>query len=264
MYMKIKHAVPCSAMLPTFMSRFSSPTSMKAKLITTLLGVVASFALGVVFLGIQSSASAALQPVNFDETRTLSVTGVSSAKVSPDRVAFSFAVESEEKTAQQATQANADITNLVIEALRDAGVSDSEIGTSYYNVYPIYEYVETPVGCIQYDEGDQIQNYCPPPSIKQILAGYKAVNNIQVESAQLDRTGQWIDAAVQAGANRVDYVYFSISTQRQDEVKNDLIENAVQDARNKAEIAIRPLGMEITDVLSINLDSYPTIIYPKR
>jgi uncharacterized protein YggE/predicted secreted protein len=242
---------------------------MKTRIITAfiLLGIVATLALAGAFFGTQSSAvavNAASQSENSDdETRTLSVTGISNAKVSPDRVAISFAVESQEKTAQQATQANAEITTPVIEALKEAGVSESEIGTSYYNVYPIYEYVETPAECIQYGEGDQVQKYCPPPALKQILVGYKAVNGIAVESAQLDRVGQWIDAAVQAGANRVDYLYFSISSQRQDEIRNDLIAEAVQDARNKAKVALEPLGMEIVDVLSINLDSYP-IIYPKR
>ncbi|HXV46467.1 MAG TPA: SIMPL domain-containing protein [Nitrososphaera sp.] len=241
---------------------------MNARIVTAiiLLGIVAAFALAGAFFGAQSSdiaANAASTFENFDSrTRTLSVTGVSSAKVSPDRVSISFAVESQEKTAEQATKANANITTMVIEALEEVGISGS-MSTSYYNVYPIYEYVEAPAECIQYGDGDQIQRYCPPPTARQILLGYKAVNGIVIESAQLDKVGQWIDAAVQAGANRVEYVYFSVSAQRQDEIRNDLIADAVQDARNKAEIALEPLGMEIVDVQSISLDSYP-IIYYKR
>lgn len=241
---------------------------MKTRVITTfvILGIVTTFALTGAFFGAPSSviaANSSSQSENLDnETRTLSVTGVSTSKVSPDRVAISFAVESQEKTAQQATQANGDITALVIEALIEAGVSESEIGTSFYNVYPIYEYADMPVECIQYGEGDQIQKYCPPPALRQIIVGYKAVNGIVVESMQLDRVGQWIDAAVDSGTNRADYLYFSVSSQRQDETRNDLVAEAVQDARNKAKIALEPLGMEIVDVLSINLDSYP-IIYRK-
>ncbi len=240
---------------------------MNTRIVTTfvVLGIMATFTMAAIF-GMQSSKIVTSADASEDfnnETRTLSVIGVSSVKVSPDRLAISFAVESEEKTAQQATQTNANITALVIEALQDAGVSESEIVTSYYNVYPVYEYADEPVECIQYGEGDQIQKYCPPPRVKQILVGYKAVNGIQIESTQLNRAGQWIDAAVQAGANRVDYVHFSVSDQRQDEIRNDLIADAVQDARNKAEIALEPLGMEVVDVLNISIDSYP-IIYPKR
>ena len=241
---------------------------MKTRIITTIvvLGIVATFALTGAFFGTQSSvlvANAGAASQSNNETKTLSVTGVSSTEVSPDRVTISFAVESQEKTAQQATQANAGVTTLVIEALKEAGLSESEISTSNYNIYPVYEYAEMPLECIQYGEGNQVQQYCPPPALKQILVGYKAVNGIVLESAELDGVGQWIDAAVEAGANRVDYLYFYVSAQRQDEIRNNLLAEAVQDARGKAAIALGPLGMEIVDVLSINLDSYP-IIYPKR
>lgn len=150
---------------------------MKTRILTAFifLGIVATLSVTGAFFGTQSSAiaaNAASQLENFhNETRTIFVTGTSSAKVSPDQVAISFAIESEEKTAQQATEANADITTLVVEALKEARVSEAEIGTSYYNVYPIYEYVEILDECIQYGEGDQVQKYCPPPAPKQILAG---------------------------------------------------------------------------------------------
>lgn len=231
-----------------------------------LLGIVATLASAGATSGIQpyqaSAASQTEDPNNV--TRTVSVTGMSSAKVSPDRVAISFAVENQEKTAQHATQANANVSTNVIEALTNAGVSESEIGTSYYNVYPVYEYISASAECFEYEDGGQVQKYCPPPTQKQVLVGYKAVNGITVESAQFDMAGQWIDAAVAAGANRVDYLYFSLSSQKQDEIRNTLIAQAVQDARHKAEIAITPLGMSISNVLTVDLNNYPVIVYPKR
>jgi uncharacterized protein YggE/predicted secreted protein len=246
-------------MLAPFMSLILLLGRMKTLVI---LAMVASFALAGGFLIAPSSATA-VDAHSDNKTRTLSVAGVSSAKVSPDQVTISFAVESQEKTAREAAEANARVTTLMLEALKEAGLSESETSTSNYNVHPVYEYVEMPVECIEYSEGDAIQKYCPPPSLKQILVGYKAVNGIVIDSMQLDDVGQWIDAAVDAGANRVDYLYFHVSAQRQDEIRKDLLAEAVQDARSKATIVLEPLGMEIVDVLSLNLDSYP-IIYPKR
>jgi predicted secreted protein len=75
--------------------------------------------------------------------------------------------------------------------------------------------------------------------------------------------GKWIDAAVQAGANRVDSVYFSVSPDQQNAIRFGLISDAVSDARNKAMTAATLLGMEVVDVLDINLDSY-SVIYQKR
>jgi hypothetical protein len=232
-----------------------------------LLGVVATVASAEVIFGTPSSvipSSEAAQSDNFnDKTRTLSVRGTSTASVSPDRISISFAVESQEKTAQLVTAANAEITSLVIESLKAAGVTESELSTSFFNVYPVYEYAEIPVDCIQYGEGGQVREYCPPPMPKQVLIGYKAINSVQVDSSNLDSAGKWIDAAVQAGANRVDYVYFTVSAEKREETSNNLIADAVRDAQHKAEVALDPLGMEIVGVLNINLESYP-VIYPKR
>jgi len=238
---------------------------MNTKIDTTfvILGIVAAFTLTGIVLGVQSFTNATAQAENpSNEIRTILVTGSSSDKVSPDRVTISFAVESQNKTAQQATQTNAKITNLVIEALKASGVTESELSTSYYNVYPVYEYASEPVQCTQVGQ-DQAQKYCPPTTQKQTLIGYKASDAIQIESAQLDKVGQWIDAAVGAGANRVDYLYFFVSDQTQNEIRDRLIADAIQDAHNKAEIALGPLGMKIIDVQSINLQNYP-IIYQRR
>lgn len=195
-----------------------------------------------------------------DTIRSISVTGVSTTKVTPDRISISFAVETQEKTAQQAAGANAEIADRVIKSLEAAGVPESEISTSYYSIYPVYEYQEEPVSC--YVENDK--TYCPPPVGRQVLVGYRAINSIAVESAVLDKTGQWIDAAVEAGANRVNSLYFSLSPERQDEIRNSLIPMAVEDAKSKAQAALDRLGVSITNVLTVNLDSYPPVIYPKR
>lgn len=192
--------------------------------------------------------------------RAISVTGASMAKVTPDTITVSFAIETQETTAQQAARANADIAVQVVDALEAAGVSEEEISTAQYSIFPVYEYREEQEPCYTQDG----RTYCPPPHGTQVLVGYRAVNSIAVESAKLDMAGQWIDAAVEAGANRVDSLYFSLSPEKQDEARNTLIPMAVQDAKNKAEIALEPLGVGITGVLTVNLDSYPPIIYPKR
>jgi uncharacterized protein YggE/predicted secreted protein len=250
-------------MLDPFMALSLRLGRLKTRIITTLaVLMMASFALGSVFFAAPSSA-AAVDVHRDNMTRSISVTGVSSTQVSPDRVGISFAVESQEKTAGEAAQANAKVTTLVLEAIKEAGLSESEIATSNYNIQPVYEYMEMPAECIEYGEGNAVQKYCPPPALKQVLVGFKAVNGVVVDSSQLDKVGQWIDAAVGAGANRVDYLYFHVSDQRQNEIRNELIAEAVQDARVKATIALEPLGMEIVNVLSLNLDSYP-IVYPKR
>jgi uncharacterized protein YggE len=195
-----------------------------------------------------------------ETTRTISVSGASTTKVIPDTITISFTIETQDIVAQQSARANADLAIQVVEALQGAGVSEEEISTAQYSIFPVYEYREEQEPCYTEDG----RTYCPPPHGTQVLVGYRTVNSITVESTKLGTVGQWIDLAVEAGANRVDSLYFSLSSEKQDEVRNTLIPMAVQDARNKAEIALEPVGVGITGVLAVNLDSYPPVIYPKR
>jgi uncharacterized protein YggE len=62
---------------------------------------------------------------------------------------------------------------------------------------------------------------------------------------------QWIDTAVQAGANDISNVSFLLSEKKSELVKNDLMKLAIMDAKNKADIASSTLGLEVVGVRSI-------------
>ena len=65
--------------------------------------------------------------------------------------------------------------------------------------------------------------------------------------------GDIIDAAVQAGANRVDSVNFALSPEKQLTVQDELIQNAVLNAKSKAEKAVVPLGQKIIGVKLVSI-----------
>ena len=56
-----------------------------------------------------------------------------------------------------------------------------------------------------------------------------------VETKNLDSAADIIDGGVSAGANRVDSVYFTLSPEKQLQVKDGLIADAVLNAKTKAE-----------------------------
>jgi uncharacterized protein YggE len=66
--------------------------------------------------------------------------------------------------------------------------------------------------------------------------------------------GQVIDAAIGAGANRVDAVVFFISQDRQQEIRDTLISDAIANARQRANIAAEALGMTVSGVESATLN----------
>lgn len=182
-------------------------------------------------------------------TPTVSTSGFASTKVQPDKFSVTVGVETNGTTAQEASNRNAELMDKVIAALKELGISDDQISTSYFNVYPVYEYREQTEPCILI--------YPPPPECqpKNEITGYRASNSVTVTldtAGQID-AGEVIDAAIAAGANNVNGVYFFVSSERQEEVRDGLIRQAISNARERAEIAADAVGMEITGVHSINL-----------
>ena len=173
--------------------------------------------------------------------RTISVTGSATTSVLPDLVTVQFGVDTEAKTAQDAISANSDMMNSIVSAVQNSGISKDEISTSSFSIYPIYN--------------DSVPD--PKTGIHQnILTGYRASNTLYVKTTKLSSAGPVIDAAVGAGANRVDNVSFSLSPEKQQSLQDDLLGKAVLNAQSRAEKALDPLGQKIIGVKMVNLSEF--------
>jgi uncharacterized protein YggE len=180
--------------------------------------------------------------------QTLSVSGTATAKAQPNKVQLVFAVDTVKETAKEALDVNAETTNAVLVALGAAGVKGNETSTADFNINPVYEY----------NSWGNVQN----------LTGYTVTNSILVSSYNLNDTSKWIDAAVGAGANRIDGVNFQLSNEKTVELRNSLILGAIKDAREKADLAAGAVGMEIVGVKSLVINDsghYPNpYAYPSE
>lgn len=181
--------------------------------------------------------------------KVISVTGTATTSVEPDLLTVRFGMETQEPTAKQALETNSAMMNKVISALKSAGIAESEISTSSLNIYPVYEHIKDEFLGFQTRE----------------LVGYKVSNIISVETKKLDHAAVLIDSGVDAGVNRVDSVSYSLSPQKHLDLKDDLLENAIINAKTKAEKALAPLDHSIIGVKSVSLSElvmpYPEPIY---
>lgn len=202
-----------------------------------------AFSLGAIPMG--ADVQAQTEPTPFpSREKTLSVTGTATTKVKPDLLVVQFGVEVQEKTAKEALDSNTQKMNAVVAAIRSAGVSENQISTSQLTIYPVYEsYQEKESGIY-----------------RQRLVGYSVSNIIRVETPNLNLASAIIDSAVQAGTNRVDSVYFTLSPQRQTQVSDDLLSQAIENAKTKAGKALTPLNYEIIGVKHVSLSEFG--VYP--
>lgn len=169
--------------------------------------------------------------------RVISVSGNAAASVAPDLLRINFGVETQQQSSREAVAANAELVNAVIEAIRGAGVSDEQLSTTQFSVQAIYDTIP------DRDTGQR----------SQVLVGYRVRNVLRVETPQLDRAAEILDAATGAGANRVDSVEYALAPETLKTVQDGLIEAAVLDARARAGQALAPLDHEIIGVQNISL-----------
>jgi uncharacterized protein YggE len=191
-------------------------------------------------------AQSTLQNISNSSNSTLFVVGNAQTTVKPDKVTLSLSVETTNTTANAALNANSEAMNKALNALKEAGVRENETSTSFFNISPNYNLTDQP--------GPEGQ-YFPPPIESRDIISYTVTNSITVDSYNLLNVSQWIDTAVQAGVNDVSSIYFSLSDERSEAIKNDLLKQAVANAKSKADIAATALGLNVIGVKSINIES---------
>lgn len=194
------------------------------------------------------------QDIEHEAQSVVSTSGTATVKVTPDKVSMTIGVETRGETAKEAAAANAELMQKVIAALKDLGIADDQISTNWYSVYPVYEWKSPP--CIEI--------YPQPPECapKNEISGYAASNSVTVTLDADASVGEVIDTAVAAGATNVNGAYFFVSTEKQEEIRESLIADAISNARSRADKAADAVNMEITGVKSINLnDVYFPVFY---
>ena len=165
---------------------------------------------------------------------TLFVSGSATANTKTDKVTVSLGVETADKTAEKALLSNSNLMNTVIDALKASGLQQNETSTSSFSIKPNYNYSK-------YGDGGN-------------LMGFTVSNLIHIESSNIDSVSQWIDTAVQAGANIVNDIYFSVSEEKLQKIKNVLLKEAVANAKTKADIVAGAAGINVGGIKSIMVE----------
>ena len=171
--------------------------------------------------------------------QTISVSGSATASSNPDTLIIVLGVESEAKTANESLSQNSHSLNSVISSLSNSGISEDDVQTSNFSIYPLYDSIK-----------DSNDNY------KQILIGYHVSNILSIHTEKIDSAGEIIDVAVSSGVNRVDGVSFQLTDESLQKISDSLIADAINDASQKAENALSPLNYKIVGVKSIVINDH--------
>jgi hypothetical protein len=159
----------------------------------------------------------------------LTVTADAQVRRAPDLASINLGVSSRADTASAAMEANGKQMTAVMAALKKVGVADKDIQTATLNL-----------------SQEMIYNNNEPPK----PGGYTAMNQLNIQVRDLKKLGSAIDASVNAGANQIYGVTFSV--QKADEALDDARREAVKKARTRAELYAAAAGLTVERIVSIS------------
>ena len=217
-------------------------TTSKQKIALATIAAIAIIATAhIASMQTSHNEAFAQQVIPASREKTISVTGTAMTSVDPDLLQIQFGVEVQAKTAKEAIAANTAAMNDVVDAIKKVGITEDEISTSSFNIYPVYDSITDPKTGVY---------------VRSELTGYRVSNILTVKTTKLSLGGNIIDAATEAGVNRVDSVFFTLSPQKQLSIQDELIGKAVENAKAKAEKALAPLSQQIIGVKLVSLSDF--------
>ena len=165
----------------------------------------------------------------------ISVSGEATVSAPPDLALVEGGVTSEAKTAREASDANNATMGKVLQALKGAGIAEKDLQTSRLSLQP--------------------QN-APNRSGPSAIVGYRASNRVTIRVRDVTKVANVIDTLVAAGANDIGGINFMVS--QASKLLDEAREQAVADARRKAEIYAKAAGVTLGAPLSISEEGSPS------
>jgi uncharacterized protein YggE len=195
-------------------------TRLKYVLLISGVLLVAAAIAGVA----QPSQSGAATP----SSTTITVTGNGSVNATPDKASFDFGVQVNAGTADEATNEANTKAHAIVDALRRAGIPDSDIQTSSVSLWP------------------------QTSSDGQKITGYQASYSVTV-SSPIDKASSLLDDATSAGANSVNGPSLSVSDQSS--YYAQALKLAVADAKSQAQAIADAAGLNLGGIIHITNES---------
>src|SRR5262249_9727633 len=161
----------------------------------------------------------------------IEVSGSSQVQAAPDLATLEIAIETHAATADHAAGLNGALAEKVRNALTAKLGDKGTMWTGGYSLTP--EYTE-------------------PPGGKPLVSGYRAQNSITVRTGELALVGPLIDGAIEAGANRVDSLNYSLSEDSKARV--EAITKATRDAQTQASALAAALGVKLGPVIKASTE----------
>lgn len=166
--------------------------------------------------------------------------GQSELEVVPDEARVSLGISVQMATVAPAQERANQVINSITARLAELGIEKEDIKTSNYSIYPNYDY---------------------SAGTNRII-GYNISSNLEVTISDFEKLNSVIDIATSEGANQVGGVQFTLSKEKEAELKKEARQEAIKDAQESAQELARLSGIRlgrVVDVVESRNDLWPVM-----
>ena len=202
----------------------------------TTIGLVATLTLILIAVFVVSTASPAPAAMAREERLTVpnshsvTVVGEGTVSIQPDIATASIGVEVVRPTVREASAAAEAIMQEVQAALLSQNLDESDIQTRHFSIFA--------------------ERFGPGGLLDEDEVRYRVSNTVFITIQDLESIGDVLDAAIDAGANNIYGVDFSLADPAS--VESEARARAVEDAFDKAEELAELIGVDVGEVMGIS------------
>ncbi len=206
-----------------------------AKLAFLALLVVIGIGIGIAFQGKSTVQAQEGEPV---AQQTITVSGTGEKSIRPSIAYVDVGVRTQSDVMKTAQEENTRQMHAVLEAIKGKNIDEKDIQTASFFVNPLYDQ----------DTWTRV-------------TGFEVIHSVRVKVSEIDRAGEVIDAAIQAGANHSNGISFDISREERDRLYSEALKEAVAQGETKANVLAESIGKSLGEPLRIAEGGVPVEPY---
>jgi uncharacterized protein YggE len=207
---------------------------LKSIKLLILVGFVAAAVATCTAVQAAPDAESQIARPSSDAPRTITVVGQGRIRLTPDIAILNVGAEAR---ASAVSEAKAEVDaqmSAITAALQEAGVADKDVQTSHYGIH----FEREPLSPVR--EGPALENQ----------GAYVVSTMVQVTIRDVEQAGDTLDGVIQAGANQVYGITFSVADESAGQ--SQARATAMADARGRAQELAGLADLELGEVLSVS------------
>lgn len=174
--------------------------------------------------------------------RTITVSNTGEAEGEPDLAVLQLGIETTADTAQDARADLARRSEELRTALLEFGLEEEDITTRRFRIHERVDRRRMEKDGVRPSSREDAEEYIH----------YRGSHSFTVEVGNIDDVGAVIDTAVDAGANQIDRVTFTLSEETRADLRKEALREAIQNARSEAEVIADEVGASIVEATVVD------------